>query len=289
MNESIKDYVEKNYILEMQAVLFKVFSLLNRLNIFTYEAYILNILNELDNVDTEYTSTDIVNYLEGFIITLENEFGYILNDQVTLEQRTDFMRGYVDLEDYIDHEAVIRVLETDNDLPEKLSEVVSLTTVLNKETLLCFIDTVDESALFTLSRLHISESSKENIINETDSPVASPEQIKNVKAYDNFIKENNLTITCINLVREGYEIGLPWNIYWDKVSEDTLKLGRDELCIEFIGLCLLSKEFWTNPQTAFNDFGEKYLDSLSTFTEANQMIKNIMSSFLNYKSMKGIK
>jgi hypothetical protein len=289
MNVSIQDYIEKNYIAEMQEVIGKAISLFDRLNIFTYEAYILNLLNDVDNQDTEFLSSNIVSYLEGFTINLEREFGFTLSDQITLEQRVDFVRSYVDLEDYIDHEAIIRILETDNDIAEKLSEAVALISETSKDILISFIDEVDETALMTLMRLHISETPNEELTNEISSPAASEAQVLNVRAYIAFLKSHNLVLYCAELIRNGYEIGLPWSVYWSKVGETVSKLDRAALCRELLGLCLLSKEYWSNPQLSLDRLSEELLDNLQDVTDTNTVIRSLLSSFIDFKHTNGIK
>jgi len=289
MNASIQDYIEKNYIAEMQEVIGKAISLFDRLNIFTYEAYILNLLNDLDNQDQEFTSSNIVSYIEGFTINLEREFGFTLGEQITLEQRVDFVRSYVDLEDYIDHEAIIRILETDNDSAEKLSEAVALISDTSKDILISFIDDVDETALMTLLRLHISETPNEELTNEISSPTASDTQILNVRAYIAFLKTHNLTFDCSNLIRSGYEIGLPWAVYWSKVGEEISKLDRASMCRELVGLSLLSQEYWSNPQLSLDRLSEELLDNLQDVTDTNAIIRSLMSSFIDFKNVNGIK
>jgi len=49
MNVSIADYVKKNYTQDMQDVLAKMFSLLERLNIDSYEGYFLDKFNNLEH------------------------------------------------------------------------------------------------------------------------------------------------------------------------------------------------------------------------------------------------
>ena len=49
MQETIEDFFTKNYTPEMNAVLDKFFSLLERLNITTHEFYLANKLADLDN------------------------------------------------------------------------------------------------------------------------------------------------------------------------------------------------------------------------------------------------
>ena len=289
MNVSIKDYIKNNYIEEMQEVIEKAISLLDRLNIFTYEVYILNLLNDLENQDSEFTSSNIVSYLEGFIINLEKEFGFTLSEQITLEQRVDFVRSYVDLEDYIDHEAVIRILETDNDTVEKLSEAVALISETSKDGLISFIDSVDETSLMTLLRLHIGETTTEELTEETKTPMASDSQVLNVKAYISFLKTHNLTLDCATLIRDGYEIGLPWAVYWDKVGSTISTLDRAALCRELVGLCLFSKEYWSNPQLSLDHLSEQLLDNLHDVTETNTVIRSLLSSFIDFKHTHGIK
>ena len=78
MNISIEDYVKKNYTQDMQDVLAKMFSLLERLNIDSYEGYFLDKFNSLEQQDNVFLDLDFVTYLEGFLFSLQKEFGFLL-------------------------------------------------------------------------------------------------------------------------------------------------------------------------------------------------------------------
>ena len=289
INESIKSYFEINYTVEMQEVLFKVISLLDRLNINSYEGYILNTINEIENSDTLATSLNVLTYFDFLLEKLGKGFGFTLKDEITLEQRVIFTRGYVDLEDYIDHQAILRIAESDILDEEKIAQAVSLTTELSEDMLISFIDTVDESAIFTLARLHLSETSKEEIDNEMDSVQASDEQVTQIKAYRLFLKENNLTLDCLELVTAGYAIGLPFKVYWDVLKDKILSYDIETLSKEMIGVLLLSKEHWSNPLIGFSSISEDWFDNIKTIGEVNAFIRQLMSNFINFKVQNRIK
>lgn len=289
MNISIKDYFEKNYTEEMQEILFKIISLLQRLNINTYEAFILNKLAESENSDSNFLSLDITNYFEGFLINLSREFGFKLSDATTLDQRVTFIRAYVDLEDYIDNEAVIRLMETDISDSEKLAEAVSLTSDLSIDTAISFIESVDESSLFTLLRIHLLETDKEDTDNEIDKPPAGEAHLNQLKAYSLFLKEQGLNLECLELVRSGYQVGLPFKVYWGVLKDKIFEHDRSTMVKELLGIFFLSNEHWSNPLIAFNNINEELFDSVIVIGEVNTIIRELMSKFIDFKLRNRIK
>lgn len=304
MNISIEDYVKKNYTQDMQDVLAKMFSLLERLNIDSYEGYFLDKFNNLEQQDNVFLDLDFVTYLEGFLFSLQKEFGFLLDDQLPFEQRIDFTQAYVDLEDFNDHDSIIRILETDLSDSEKLAECISLTypalsaseKAKDVDNILAMIREIDESALLTLERLHISESSEKNLETDLESNPVSEDHITQIKAYELFCKQLNVEIKSLELVRSGYSIGLPFKVYWEKRKDDLFEQGRmmtelyhDYFSRELISLFLLSREYWTNPALAFNDLSESFFDDLKTIQQINTNIKLIMSRFLKFKAENRIK
>lgn len=284
MNPTIQNYFENNYTLELQEVLNKTISLFTRLNLFSYETYILNTLAEITNENSDFIGSNFIAYFEGLVVGLEKGFGFRLSEDLTLEQRTDFVRAYVDLEDYIDHEAVVRVLETDMNASEKLAEVVALTGAPHKDILISFICDVDESALETLEQLHLSSAKQEDLENETDAPSAPPEHVKQVKAYILYLSTFPLVFKNAQLVRDGYEIGLPFSVYWDKVKGEVTQLDSASFAIEFVGLCLLSKDHWANPYLAYPAIAEEIFDSLNIITSVNIFVQNLIAGFTKFKT-----
>lgn len=286
MNESILDYISKTYTVEMQEVLVKSFNLFERLNVETCEAFILNTLNTADDQDREFVSSTVINYVEGYLINLERAFGFKLHDSptLTLEQRVDFIRGYVDLEDYIDHQVVIRICETDATDEEKLAEAIALTTEYGLDTLLSFITDVDEAALFTLSRMHQKETPAEEVENESELPEERADQILNIKAYELWLKEHHLQAGCFELIRQGYPVGAPFKLYWSKYKDVILSADRAKLSVEIVGLFLLSKEHWANPVLAFTQLSEELFDSINVISECNTAVRELMNGFVKFKA-----
>lgn len=291
MNESIADYIQKTYTVEMQEVLKKAFDLLERLNIETCEGFILNILNNVEDMDTEFVSTSVTATVEGMLIQLAKSFGFELQayGDMTMEQRVDFTAGYVSLEDFLDHERIIRICETDMNDEEKLAELVELTSGYGMETLMSFILSVDEAAIMNLKRMHLRETPAEDRVNETELPEVSEDQIRNVKAYELFMKEFNLTVDCYQLVRMGFPIGAPFQLYWQQYKDVILTADRATLSKEIIGLFLLSKEHWTNPLLAFTNISEELFDSMTIITECNVEVRQLYSGFMKFKAENKIK
>lgn len=291
MDASIADYVEKTYTPEMQAVLKKGFDLFDRLNLETAEGFVLNILNDIENADTEFVSTNVLGVVEGTIIQLEKSFGFELMPygDMTLEQRIDFVRGYVDLEDFLDHDAVIRICETDMTDAEKLAEAVGLVADMGVETLMSLILNVDEAALMTLSRIHQSAVPNEERAEEIELPAVSDEQMTQVKAYELFMKEFHLTVDCYQMIRIGFPIGAPFQLYWQQYKDVILTADRATLAKEIIGLFLLSKEHWTNPILAFTNISEELFDTVNVISECNIEVRKLMGSFVKFKAENKIK
>jgi hypothetical protein len=291
MDESILDYIKQSYTLEMQEILLDALRLLDRLNIQTYEGYILNTLNNAENEDSEFVSSNITSYIEGMFINLERAFGFRLQEYgtMTLEQRVKVVRGYVEIEDYIDHEAMIRICETDMNDVEKFAEAVALTSEFGAETLMSFVEWIDEAAVETIQRLHLRETPAEEKMEEVQLPEASPEQITQIKAYELFIKEHNLTVDCFQLIRMGFPIGAPFKLYWDQFKDIILQADTVTLSKETIGLFLLSKEHWGNPLLAFTNLSEELFDSINVITEVNMSVRRLLSGFVKFKAENKIK
>ena len=291
MHVAIQQYFSENYTDEMQLVLGDAIGLFDRLNIDVYEGFIINMLSTAEESDSVFLDQQITSYIEGLLISLEKAFGFQLfdNDVVTLSQRVAFIRGYVDLEDYIDHETIIRIIETDNLDQEKLAEAISLTTDMGEETILSLILSVEEEAIFTLKRLHISDMESKEKLDEIDDPAASKEQITQVKAYRLFVAEHHLTVNSFLMIQEGYAIGLPFKVYWDQKKDELLELDHANLCMEIIAIFLLSKEYWSNPLLALDKWVQEWFDNITIAANITSTIRQLMGNFMKFKADNRIK
>jgi len=285
MNEAIEQYVQDSYTPILQEVIEDIFSLFERLNINTHEGYIINQIAEQDNIDPAQLNSAILSYLEDFLINLENEFGFSLADTITLEQRCAFIRGYVDLEDYIDHEAIIRILETDGLPADKIAQAVSLTTSIPSITLISYVLRVDEDAVTTLQNIHLSESKGEDLDQEMDIAPATKEQVIQVKAFNIFIdQEFHTKPECLELIRKGYEIGFPFKVYFDVVKDKLLVADETTQVVETITLLLLSQEYWQNPLLGWDQVTKDWYDSLEIVNKVSGSVKAILRRFDLFKT-----
>ncbi len=282
MNESIESYFEQNYTEELQNVLYKVIALLDRLNISTYEGHILNLLSESENADS--LDLTITSYFEWMMINLSREFGFKVIEGATLDQMVIILRGYVDTEDYIDHQAIVRITETDMLETEKFAELVALTTELSTDTIIALLHEVDEAAIYTVQRLHLSESDPADLDQELQTLQADPVQIRNLRAYVLFIRSFHLEFEKAELIRQGYAIGLPFKVYWDVVKEEIMILDSAKQTLELLGLFLMSKEYWSNPLIAFTDLADDIYDSVNIITEVNTQFRTLHSGFQKFKA-----
>lgn len=304
MQETIEDFFTKNYTPEMNAVLDKFFSLLERLNITTHEFYLANKLADLDNQDLNFLGLEIINFFEELLKSIQKEFGFIISEDFTFEQRIDFVQAFVNIEDYDNSEEIIRILETDDSDSEKLAQCLCLTypslgiddSAIGEDNILAMLQELDEAAILTIERLHKSRIKQEDLDADVDSEEVDKNHLNQIKAFEIFTKGKfNITPDSINLVRQGYRLGLPFKVYWNTfnyllVQDDTTnKDWLNKLSLELLGCLLLSKEHWNNPVIAFSNISEELFDDIKIITFVNNFIRNFVNELMLFKAENRIK
>ena len=291
MNIAIKEFIERFYTEDMQEVLTKAFDMFERLNIPSCESFVINLISNLDNSDLEFLPVTVTDYVTGFVINLETQFGFRLQDHDTLplSTRVDIVRGYVDLEDYIDHEAIIRICETDALDVEKLAEAIQFTTDIGMETLMSYIYSVEEAALFNLQQMHLAHLDAADREAEIPFPAAMPDQIVQIKSYRLYMETLNYTLQSLDIVTEGYAVGLPFHVYWERLKDRLIELPRENYARELIAVLLISIEHWRNPLIAFGQISDQLFEDLNFITEINALSKAILTKFSSFKFENRIK
>ncbi len=304
MQETVNDFFEKNYTPDMLIVLNKILNLLERLNVTTHELYLANKLFNIENEDVNFLSLEIINFFDSLLNSIQKEFGFTISEGFTLEQKVDFIQAYVNIEDYDNSEEIIRILETDDSDYEKIAQCLCLTypslgvdnTAIGEDNILAMLSDVDEAALITIERIHKSKINQGQEDSDLEAEEISESHINHIKAFEIFTVNKFKAVTkSINLVRQGYRVGLPFKIYWNNfnelVAQDLAdnKEWLNEVSLELLGCLILSKEHWNNPALAFFNISEDLFTDIKVISYVNNFIKGFINEFMLFKAENRIK
>ena len=292
MNIAIEEYIGQTYTLEMADNFNAAIALFERLNINSYEAFFLNELAEKENKDSEFLGSSFYYYLTGFVAQFVKEFGFTLLEDVTFENQVKIVSAYVALEDYIDNEAVIRICENDTTDSEKFAEMVALITDIDSDNVLSMIEQVDPASIITVQRIHIASSNTSSKLDDILDQTPTEGQVRQFKAFKLFLGTGHPDLKIVELIRSGYDLGLPFSIYWQRVVNDLITEETEitgMLAKEILGLMMASNEFWSNPMIGFEAHANNLWDNPLIVGKLSTLVRVILGEFDKFKSTNRIK
>lgn len=238
-----------------------------------------------DNTEDEI----IDNLLLDLHVLINNIFsiqGVTLKEEVLLSEKVKLARGLLDIFDYSDRTALMRIVETDQNPEEKLAELFSLVTVFETEYAFDMIEEVNPA---------VPERIKELIVEEVMQESYDAAMKEMVELYIKFKQNllNNQPFYTDKHLSTVDTIGLDYNTYLNDLLKhkefvdllsalDTIgKLGDESIYEKIshylIGIACLSADGFTTPIEAIRKNMDKVTNNINALGKLeNQISKDLI-------------
>lgn len=249
----------------------------------------MSIFEATINASADFSDEDLVDALIGdLIVLIDNIFsiqGVVLKEEALLSEKVKLARGLLDIFDYADRTALLRIVETDLNPEEKLAELFSLVTPYDSETTFNLLEQVNPA---------VPERIKELITEESIQEVYSEVMKEMVELYIKFkinLVENQPFYTD-KFLKEVETIGLDYNTYLNELLKhkeftDLLgaldgmgKLGDEVVCQNIsrylVGIVCISSDGYSSPI----DVIRKHMDKVTNNIVALGKLENQISKDL---------
>jgi hypothetical protein len=242
-------------------------------------------INSSPNLTEEELILELINDLTLLINNIFSIQGVVLAEEVILSDKVKLAKGLIDIFDYSDRPTLVRIVETDLNPEEQLSELLGLVTEYNVETIFSFIQEVNPG---------LPQRLKDTILEEAIDQIYSEVMKSIITLYLSFkekLMENRPFYTDKH-VSEISTIGRQYSFYLDDLLKnkdfvDLLskldnvgKIGGDDIFEEvskyLIGIACLSEDGFTNILEVIRSNMDKITSNMTT----NSKLQTYISKYL---------
>lgn len=275
------DFITNNFNPELSKILIRAIHIFDTYNLENYELTLNNLIyGKGDHKDLDDFKDEYVNIIKELLIELGKQFTFIFNENATIEDVVSLFEYLINLEYYLDHEAVINVLDNVEHHIETLARLFNMIDNVSENWVFLTLDDFDSSLLNKIRESHTRvviepiETEKEQ--KDTDM------MIDQLKLYRDFTSNDKLV--CFKLIRRGVPIGQSFKHNVEYIRNH-LEYAKDEdLAFELLGILMMSDDTYKNPVFGLKEHSNYLFDTLEKISKIDNLVNKIMSDLLNYKT-----
>lgn len=284
MQNNFVDFIDNNYQADLGNYLKDALVIFDTYNVNDHEFPLQNIMYGTSNqLDYSETLDRFVDTIKGYLLTLSDNFGITFIEDVDLNDLTTAFKTLIDIEHYLDHDQILRAIESDNVPLETLSNIFEIVSNLPSSWTFSKLIGINEDLLDSIKNTHYSKAlGLETVTEETTVDQQYQIQIDNLKLYKEFIETDQLV--CFKLIRRGVPIGLDFKSNVDYIKNHLEYAKLEDLVKELLGILYLSKDTYTNPVLSLRSNSDYLFDDLKKITQVDSGVANLVSNFLAFKT-----
>lgn len=204
-----------------------------------------------------------------------------LNDNATLSHIVVVADAILRMQNWTDHENIIRITETSEEPEEKFASLVSLVSTAKSEDIFNVVDTVPNSFIRMLEEMHKKYSFMEDA-------EYSDQYISNLKSLRDFYKSAHELVSskvlAFQLVRHGVKLGGNFDFYHSQVQKRLTGDDITYLSLQLFALLWLGADSSENVLGYWRENNERLLDSLESISKVDIEINKLLVAFDKWKS-----
>ena len=284
MQNNFVDFIDNNYQADLGNYLKDALVIFDTYNVNDHEFPLQNIMYGTSNqLDYSETLDRFVDTIKGYLLTLSDNFGITFIEDVDLNDLTTAFKTLIDIEHYLDHDQILRAIESDNVPLETLSNIFEIVSNLPSSWTFSKLIGINEDLLDSIKNTHYNKAlGLETVTEETTVEQQYQIQIDNLKLYKEFIETDQLV--CFKLIRRGVPIGLDFKSNVDYIKNHLEYAKLEDLVKELLGILYLSKDTYTNPVLSLRSNSDYLFDDLKKITQVDSEVANLVSNFLAFKT-----
>lgn len=220
---------------------------------------------------------------DAFIDLLHKQLDYLLehhtlklNDSATIEQKNEILRGLYTLQYLLDYQPILRILESDADVEEKVCRILDELTDYDESLIMSLIESYRSSFIDNLKAfVYGLEVDKE--LNAT--PIGAVG--KHLRIYNQLFGQNAFVQTMVEaelLPAQEFKDYLPF-LKDELVDPNSV----EETTLRIYWLLLMSCDGTTNPLVVFREHSQELLTNVDRITQVEQRLLSFIGRFEELK------
>ncbi len=246
----------------------------DRIGLDTYEQGFEEILLMKDETDADSTTAYIVDLTRKMQVDILQQHGIVFNTDVSVEILAIAIHSILDLQNYDPVDDITNVLEMSGTSNELLAELLSLTSAVEVDQWLVYLDSVNDFLLAQLKELVSNTPVSDEDTGLTDQHA---HHLDLFKRFQHFASDP--TVRIMRIIHDGMDVGLPFDTYLSKLGPDLESLPVQAIAEELLATAFLSSDAFNTPQLSIKQILEKYIHNLETVTKVDIAVSNLILRF----------
>ena len=277
MLDTTKELITSVCSEEFVDAMVEVTDLLDKFGLEGYDDDLDNLVAQLD----KYTNEDIVDLSHKITFDYINKIltthGVEISDTCTLYEAKDLADAIYRLQDWEDHDEILRIISTDVEDLEKFALLIALVTTIPEETVYTLITEVNRDLITQIKEFH-KEYGTDNDREELD-----PEYIQRLRLLKAYLAEKHgqgNNILLFNVIKQGVNLGAPFMFYYDLMKRRLLDSNDPEfLGFQFIALLAAGNDSTGNMLEWWRNNNSDLVSNLDILTKTDTTLKMLITDW----------
>lgn len=282
MDAGIKLFIKSYYHEDKADLLLESLQIFEDLEVQEY----VNDINDLIAQESNIDRSELPSKIEQIILTLLNKFvllhGIKLQENTPIDVINQLCIGLNSIEYYLDIDSVIRTLESDIDNEEKLSQLLSFTTLLDENITLVYLEEVSSSLL---DKISISFNNKvfESLDILEFKSLENSVMLK-VKSIERFLSSDlSSDLIGVKLVKAGILVGASFDEYKKYIFPTIEEMTVEQAARELFLLLSISKDGNKSPLEVYSKNSELLFHNIDKITKVYSQLSKLILEFDRYE------
>ena len=282
MNEIIEELLKTYCNDEFRRVFIDVQSIAENFELEGLEDALTSIAMDSESYELSDIPVVIHNKTYEYMNYLLRNHEIVASEDATLQQLTLVLNAVWRMQDWIDHESILRITEADGSAEEKFADLVALVEVAESVSVLNTISSVSDSFIEVLQKLYNDEDEEQIMSQINDDYVA---QLRMLKQFYETVKNfDTRAIFAFQLIAHGMQLGGSFSFYYNLIKKKLESDDKDILSSQYLALLYLGTDSYLNIVTYWREHNDQFIDDPTLLTKTDISLNNLNNEFISWKS-----
>lgn len=253
----------------------RVYQLVRELQIEEFETELTDLAMTSDMYEPGEAADRFNTIMYNYLVEVLEQHDIKLTDETTLEDAVTICEAVLLMQDWDDHDGILRILETLSPNEEKFAEVVYTVTTKPMDTVMTLIESVSDAFIAKLQEFHNKDAQ-----DDAEAGTTNEVLLQQLKIAHNFYSGNAI---IFKMIEAGVPVGAPLQFYLNMFTPYLPQMERATLAKEMHCVLLTAEDSYDKVVTKFSEISDFVFDDLNEITKLNTELVRESQKFNTFK------
>ena len=253
----------------------RVYTLVRELQIEEFETELTDLAMSSDLYDPSEVAVRYNTIMYNYLAQVLEQHDVKMSDDATLEDAVVLCEAILLMQDWDDHDAILRILENIASNEEKIAEVVYTVTTKSMESVMLIVESVSDAFIAKLVEFHNKEAQ-----DDTEAGTTNDVLLQQLKIAVKYYEGNAIIFKMIN---SGVPVGASLQFYMNMYAPYISQIPRETLAKELHCMLLTAEDSYGSVVSKFSEISDWIFDDLNEITKLNTELIRESQKFNTYK------